>query len=119
MIGPSERPSRLPRENRSAPHSKPAPSHRQERAALLSFYAAKLAAIYLYARKDQITAMVAALRSEERAALRALRERQAITFERGKPRRLAVRPRLLSLRPTRPKKPAFIKARTSLRILTS
>jgi hypothetical protein len=73
-------------------------AYRQEFAALRSLYAAKIAAVYLYATKHEVNAMVAAVRSEERAALNALRERQAKEFSHHHSRRVAAR----KLRPQRP-----------------
>lgn len=55
-------------------------SYRQERAAIISLYAAKIAAARMTARHDQIARIVEALRGEERAALRALDAKAA--FER-------------------------------------
>jgi hypothetical protein len=69
---------------------------RAEYAALLTFYAAKIAAVYLCAAKHEVNAMVAAIRLEERAALRALRARQAVQFLQGKGKRRAWDNRLAS-----------------------
>ena len=86
MIGPSERPSRPPRENRKALRRDPArfdrDLYRHEYASLVLFYAAKIAAVYLFAAKHEVSAIVAAIRSEESTALKALRERQALEFAR-------------------------------------
>jgi hypothetical protein len=85
MTGRSERPSRPPRENRKASQGQTtdrAPStYRQERSALVMLYAAKIAAARLYARKEDIDAIVAALRAEEKAALRALKERREFAVQ--------------------------------------
>jgi hypothetical protein len=82
MTGQSERPSRLPREKRKAtarPKAESARStHREERATILLNFASKIAAAELYASKDALDAILAALRAEEQAALGALREREHI-----------------------------------------
>jgi hypothetical protein len=74
MTGVSERQSRGPRENRRAS----SPASTGERAAIHQLFAAKIAAARVYAADHhQLAAIVAALRSEERAALSALQDRQA------------------------------------------
>ena len=93
MTGLSERPSRPPRENRIA-EARPRADHGRsthgaERAALLWLYAAKIAAAQLFASKDQLAAIIEALRAEERAALSALRERHQSEAERKRRVRLA------------------------------
>ena len=80
----SERPSRLPRENRKAIPSGPS-TYRQERAALL-LYAAKIVAVYLYARSPEVNPIVA---GPIRAAARRLSEVRLFCFER--PSQLALR----------------------------
>jgi len=78
MTGLSERPSRPPREKRTADQARQAQrdgfTFSQERSAIILLYAAKIAAAQLYAPKHELAAILAALRVEQRAALRASRE---------------------------------------------
>ena|ERR1700722_17609837 len=82
MIGPSERPSRLPREKRKALESKEPKDNGvqvgRERSALRSLFAAKIAAAYLYAPKHDVAALIASLRAEEAAAVNALRRQRTV-----------------------------------------
>jgi hypothetical protein len=59
-------------------------TYAQERGVILLLYAAKIAAAQLYSPKDQLAAIVNALKAEERAALNSLREREAVENERQK-----------------------------------
>src|SRR5947209_17104012 len=81
MTGRSERQSRPPREKRKATpqeKSEKAPStYRQERSALVLFYASKIAAAQISAPKQQLAAIIAAIRAEEKSALSALKARRA------------------------------------------
>jgi hypothetical protein len=52
-------------------------------------YAAKIAAARLYASRDELDAILAALQSEERAALDALREREQIKIQQRRQNRIA------------------------------
>jgi hypothetical protein len=94
MTGPRERQNTQPRENRKA--DKARKSHRPvntfgaERANLALFYAVKIAAAQLYARKDEIAAIIAALKAEERAAFSALRERQQMQTQQHRHQMLAL-----------------------------
>ena len=72
MTGASERQNRGPRENHRAT------GNGAERATLRHLYAAKIAGARLYADRHQLAAIIAALRSEERAALNALQAHQAV-----------------------------------------
>jgi hypothetical protein len=54
-------------------------------------YAAKIAAARLYASRDELDAILAALRGEERAALSALREREKIKIQQRRQQRMAWR----------------------------
>jgi hypothetical protein len=78
MTGLSERPSRPPREKRKADQARRAGrdgfTFSQERTTILLLYAAKIAAAQLYAPKNELAAILAALRAEQQAALRASRE---------------------------------------------
>ena len=80
MTGPRERPSTQPREKRTANTRERASLHRstyrQDRAAVLMLFAAKIAAAQLYAPKYELSAILAALRAEERATLQALRDQE-------------------------------------------
>jgi hypothetical protein len=93
MTGWSERPSRPPREKRKASQGQTtdrAPStYRQERAALVMLYAAKIAAARLYAPEHELAAIIAAIRAEEKAALAALREHEQIRIKRQRQIRMA------------------------------
>ena len=95
MTGWSERPSRPPRENRKADQAgregRDALTFGQERTAILLLYAAKIAAAQLHASKHELAAILAALRAEERAALRALREMQQSKAKIKRQKRLAWR----------------------------
>jgi hypothetical protein len=51
-------------------------TYRAERAAIVLLYAAKIAAAQVSAPRDQVAAIIAALRLEERSALRGLLERE-------------------------------------------
>jgi hypothetical protein len=64
-----------PLENRKAGSR---PSGGGERAQLHQLYAAKIAAARLYARPDELAAIIAALRAEEQAALDALNVRRIV-----------------------------------------
>jgi hypothetical protein len=95
MTGPSERPSRPPREKRTASPREAtdrAPgTYRQERAALVMLYAAKITAARLYAPKHELAAIVAAIRAEEKAALGALKERREFEAQAKRKKRLGWR----------------------------
>src|SRR5258708_41270 len=56
------------------------------RSALASIYAVKIAAAYLLADKADVAAMVAALRSEERAAIEELRKTESVPRRRRRKR---------------------------------
>jgi hypothetical protein len=113
MTGPRERPSTQPREKRKASareitESTPS-TYRQERAAIIFLYAAKIAAARLYAPKHELAAIVAAIRAEEEAALRALKERREFEKQANQRKRLgwrfatrAVTDRMSSKKPGRP-----------------
>lgn len=92
MIGLSERPSRPPRENRKASPSKrrtrDPSSYRAEYGSIRLLYAAKIAAARLYASRDELDAILAALRYEERAALSALRAREQIKIQQRRKMRM-------------------------------
>jgi hypothetical protein len=70
MTGLSERPSRQPREKRKASN---ATEHAGEHSSIRMLYAAKIAAAWLYLRKEEREAAIAALLSERHAALQAVR----------------------------------------------
>lgn len=93
MTGPSERPSRQPREKRKAAETDNSPrsTYRQERDAILMLYAAKIAAARLFAPKHELDAILAALRAEQRAALCALREREQVKAQARRIKRFAWR----------------------------
>jgi len=71
-----ERPSRRPLDNRPATNYTPS-TYSQQRAAIIALYAAKIAAARTTAPGDQLATIIAAIRSEEQAALRALRDKAA------------------------------------------
>src|SRR6202011_5231997 len=62
ITGPSERPSRQPRENRKAKQAQTTDrgnsTYRQERAGLVMLYAAKIAAARLYAPEHELDAIL-------------------------------------------------------------
>jgi hypothetical protein len=93
MTGPSERPSRQPREKRKAAETDNSPrgTYQQERGAILMLYAAKIAAARLFAPKHELDAILAALRAEQRSALSALREREQVKAEARRMKRFAWR----------------------------
>jgi hypothetical protein len=74
--------------NRNRSKDRRTSTYAQERGVILLLYAAKIAAAQLYSPKDQLAAIVNALKAEERAALSALREREAVENERQKRTRL-------------------------------
>jgi Relaxase/Mobilisation nuclease domain len=57
-------------------------TYAQERAAILLLFGSKIAAAQLYSPKDELAAIITALKSEEKAALNSLREREALEVER-------------------------------------
>jgi hypothetical protein len=92
MMGPSE--SRPPREKRKADPkhaSRSGSSYAKERAIILLLYAAKIAAARLYTAPDELEAVLASLKSEEHAALNALREREHIQNRKRRTQRLGWR----------------------------
>ena len=80
MTGLRERPNTQPPEKRKAESRERSPrrvnTYQAERASILLLYASKIAAAQLYARKDELAAIIAVLRAEERAALNALRDKE-------------------------------------------
>jgi hypothetical protein len=64
------------RARRSQPKDRRISSYAQERAAILLLFGSKIAAAQLYSPKDQLAAIINALKAEERAALNSLRERE-------------------------------------------
>lgn len=52
------------------------PTFRDERAAILLLYAARIASAELFSKKDEVVAIIAAIRSEQRAALKELESRE-------------------------------------------
>src|SRR5258707_15789529 len=94
MTGLRERQSTQPREKRKADKARksdgPISTYGAERASLALFYAAKIAAAQLYARKDELAAIIAALKAEERAAFGALREHQRMRSRQHRHRMLAL-----------------------------
>lgn len=90
MSGLREKPSAQPPEKRKAEARERSPCrvslYQAERASILLLYASKIAAAQLYARKNEVAVIIAALKAEERAALQTLREReQAERASRRKP----------------------------------
>lgn len=63
-------------------------TYAQERAAILLLFGSKIAAAQLYSPKDELAAIITALKSEEKAALNSLREREALEVERQTQRTL-------------------------------
>lgn len=89
------RPPTKPRSSKDAVHVRRGQSkdrristYAQERAAILLLFGSKIAAAQLYSPKDQLAAIISALKAEERAALNSLREREAVEIERQKQKRL-------------------------------
>ncbi len=123
VTGPSERPSRQPLEKRKAHKDKredrfEASTYGAERAAIVLLYAAKLAAARLYAPRHQLQAITQALKAEEQAALRALREEEHYRRQRRRLKKLAwgFSARSVSGRPptARGKRPKFGRLRRQL-----
>jgi hypothetical protein len=63
-------------------------TYAQERVAILLLFGSKIAAAQLYSPKDQLAAIISALKAEERAALNSLRDREVVEIEKQTRRRL-------------------------------
>lgn len=83
----------------------------QERGILLASYAAKIAAAYLTARRNELPAIIAAIRSEQDAALKALNIKMALAVARRRAKIVGGRGKSAHL-PTRPRRPRIRKIRT-------
>ncbi|MEZ5787152.1 MAG: relaxase/mobilization nuclease domain-containing protein [Xanthobacteraceae bacterium] len=82
----------------------------QERGLLLASYAAKIAAAYLTARRNELAAIIAAIRSEQDAALKALNFKMALAVARRRAEISGGRVKSENL-PIRPRRPRIRKSR--------
>lgn len=82
----------------------------QERGILLASYAAKIAAAYLTAQRNELPAIIAAIRSEQDAALKALNIKMALAVARRRAEINGGRGKSAHL-PTRPRRPRIRKSR--------
>jgi hypothetical protein len=71
-------------------------TYAQERAAILLLFGSKIAAAQLYSPKDQLAAIISALKAEERAALNSLRDREEVEIEKQTRRRLLLAYRVVA-----------------------